>query len=145
MTTKNLTEQIAKLEKLVPQYFANNEEAKNIKKGVTKDGTDIKDILKEIEMDSIDVGDFKVSITHVDKSYMDTDKLLAFVKAEFPKELQERVIKTREYVDDEVLESIMYKDEIDNDTKAKMAKCMVEKEEIRLNVRKIKDGDKNDN
>lgn len=144
MTTKNLTKQMEKLEEIVPQYFAHNEESKAIKKDVSKYSTDIKDILKDIQMDSIDVGDFKVSISHVDKSYMDMDKLLAFVKAEFPQELQERVIKTREYVDEDVLESIMYKNEISDETKANMAKCMVEKEELRLNVRKLKEGERDD-
>ena len=145
MTTKNITEQIEKLEKLVPRYFAINEESKAIKKDVTKDSTDIKDILTSISMDSIDVGDFRVSLSHIDKSYMDTDKLLAFVKAEFPTELQERVIKTREYIDEDVLESIMYKNEISDEIKASMAKCMVEKEELRLNIRKLKASEKEDN
>ena len=145
MTTKNITEQLAKLEKIVPQYFATNEESKALKKDVTKGSTDIKDILKAIDMDSVDVGEFRVSLSHIDKSYMDMDKLLAFIKATFPHELQERVIKTKEYVDEDVLESIMYKNEIDDKTKADMAKCMVEKEEIRLNIRKLKEGEKDDN
>lgn len=142
MTTKNITKQMKELEKIVPHYFENNEESKNYSKVAKAYGITIKNILTEIKMDTLDVGDFKVSISHIDKSYMDTDKLLAFIKAEFPKELQERVIKTKEYIDEDVLESIMYKNEIDDKIKANMSKCMVEKEELRLNVRKLKEEEK---
>ena len=141
MTAKNIEKQMKTLNKLVPEYVANNEQSKVYKKLVSDGSTEIKNILTSVNMDNISVEGYKVSVTHIDKSYMDTDKLLAFIKAEFPKELQERVIKTREYVDEDVLESIMYKNEIDDKIKADMAKCMVEKEELRLNVRKLKDGE----
>ena len=139
MTTKNITEQMEKLNKIVPIYVANNTESKNYKKLVSDGSAEIKEILQSIKMDSIEVGEYKVFVTHIDKSYMDTDKLLAFVKERFPQELQERVVKTREYIDEDVLESIMYKNEISDDIKADMAKCMVEKEELRLNVKQIKE------
>ena len=144
MTTTNIQEQMKTLEKLVPEYVSNNAESKAYGKVATEASKSIKDILKSVNMDTINVGEYKVSITHVDKSYMDTDKLLTFVKSELSDELKNKIIKTREYVDEEALENLMYKNEIDDDTKAKMAKCLVVKEELRLNVRKKKEGAEDD-
>ena len=133
-------EQIQKLSELVPNYIKNNTECNAIKKLVSKDSSEIKEIMTSLKLDDFNgVDGYSVSITHIDKSYMDTEKLLNFIKANFSKELQERVIKTREYVDEDVLESIMYKNEIDEKTVADMSKCMVEKEELRLNIKKIKE------
>ena len=141
----NTKEQIEKLKQIIPDYITNNTECNAIKKLVSKGSTEIKDIMTSLKIDTFDeIDGYTVSITHVDKSYMDMDKLLMFVKSNFPKELQERVIKTREYIDEDALENIMYKNEIDDDTKANMAKCMVEKEELRLNIKKAKEGKEND-
>ena len=136
--TKN--SQMEKLNEIVSAYVQNNTECNALKKLVVSGSKEIKDIMTSLNIDDYDNGEYAVFLSHIDKSYMDAEKLLAFIKAEFPKELQKQVIKKREYVDDEALESILYKNEVSDEIVAAMSKCMVEKEEIRLNIKKAKEG-----
>lgn len=141
---KKMTEQecMDTLNNIVPVYFENNNEKKSYESLVKKSGEQIKEIMSILGVDVFKVGKYTVSITSVDKSKMDEDKLLELVKTNFPKELKEKIIKTREYIDHEALENAMYKGEIEKDITASMAKCVVEKTEYRLNVRLAKGGKK---
>ena len=143
---KKMTEQecIDTLNNIVPVYFENNNEKKSYESLVKKSGEQIKAIMSDLGVSVFKVDKYTVSITSVDKSHMDEDKLLGLVKSEFPDNIKDKIIKTREYIDHEALENAMYKGEINKDLTASMAKCMVEKTEYRLNVRLAKGGKKND-
>ena len=140
---KNLTreEYINMLSDFVPVYFKDNKEYNAYKSTVNSENGKIKEIMSIIKQDSIEVDGYIVSITRVDKSQMDNDKLLNLVKTEFPEELQKKLIctKTIEFIDEDALEDIMYKGMISEKLTASMANCMIPKEELRLNVKAKKE------
>ena len=143
---KNLTadEYTNMLSDIVPVYFENNAEYKAYKSLTEKGSAKIKEIMGLLKSDIAKVGKYTVSITKVDKSKMDEDKLLTLVKAKFPEDLQKTLIATREYIDTDALEDAMYKGKLSEELTAEMAKCMIPKTELRLNVKTAKGGKNED-
>ena len=105
-------DRLQELHDIIPVYFANKAESKSYDALAKRDGDKIKALMTELDTDTVKVGKYTASITHVDKSTMDEAKLLELVKADFPEEVRGKIIKTYEYVDKNALEEAMYRGEV---------------------------------
>lgn len=118
---------MTRLEEVIPQYQTINNQYNTLGKTVKSLSTEIKDLMGDIDMDSYEVDGIKAKVTHVQSVSFDDELLLATIKDLGLNHL----IKTKEYVDMAMLESAIYRKEIDAQV---LAPTQIIKEQIRLNV-----------
>lgn len=92
------------LKNLAEEYFKNNEIKKNVEKVVKEIGPKIKSIIHGLGVTEKEVDGLKISLRTSKRKSMNEDKLLEICK-NFN---QPNLIKTKEYVDEEVLETLIY-------------------------------------
>lgn len=97
----------------------------------------IKSLMSELKMDSITATGWKATYSVSNRTTMNEDKLLAFVKGH--PELAELVVKTKEYVDMEALESVIYANKVDQSILVEMKTCEETKQVETLRVTKVKE------
>ena len=118
---------------LVTYYAELKAQEKEITPKIKKVNNEIKERILNGEEVSEDC-EYKATVSIIDKSYFDESKLLSTLK-----ELGfTNCIKTKEYVDMNILENEMYQGTITAD---QIKDCKVKKEEQRLNVNKKKKGE----
>lgn len=122
------------LDELIPNYAVNKAELDSYKKLCDADNAKIKDLMKLAGEDEHVAGEFVAKRTIVEKESIDESMLLLVLK----KHHIEGVIKTKEYVDMDALESYLYNHETDNAFAADLAGCKEVKQEVRLTVKSIK-------
>ena len=119
------------LEKLVDQYGRLKTEMDSYKKSVEESNAEIKVLMKDANLENFSGKQFKAKYTVVVSESFNEPKLLVKLK-----ELGiEGVIKTKEYVDMEELEKVIYNGEIDPKL---LADCKDVKETPRLTISKLK-------
>ena len=118
---------MTRLEEVIPQYQTINNQYNTMGKTVKSLGSEIKDLMGDIDMDSYEVDGIKAKVTHVQSVSFDEEILLATIKDLGLNHL----IKTKEYVDMDLLESAIYRKEIDAQV---LAPAQVIKDQVRLNV-----------
>lgn len=127
------------LAEAIDRYAENKSSMDAIKKLCDKDNATIKEIMTEEKMNICSTEDNTAKIIEVDKSYTDEAKLLSVIHAfNIPNSLG--IIKTKEYIDEDALESAIYNNEIPDEVMQEIIKCKVEKYEYRLQVKKNKKG-----
>ena len=108
------------------------------KKVVDKYNKELKDILKEYDMTEYENDDYKVKMSVSERTTIKEDLLLR--KLQDVKDKYPNLIKTKEYVDMDELENLIYKNELDSDTLNKVNSCVTIKEVVTL--RATRQGDK---
>lgn len=123
-----------KLDTLIPQYAENKSMLDDYKKICDKENKQIKELMTD---DTYEAGGYKATKSVQIRESLNEDRLLAIAS-------QHRVfrdigiIKTKEYVDMEALESAIYKGMLDKETLMEIDKCRESKEIVTLKVSRIK-------
>lgn len=128
------------LDSLIPQYFTVNSELTVIKKHRDKINTDIKDIMRDCVLPNYIAGDYKAILSISDTVTMDEDILLDILHKH--PTLAFFCVKTKEYVDFDALESLIYKGEIGEDILLEMDRAKKTTTKETLRVTKVKKGEK---
>ena len=144
----NLDEAMAKpssnetLDSLIPTYGEKNETAKQLKKDLSDLGTKIKDILKDSEDGKYTVGGYKANYYIKTSESFEEEKFL-HVLHNTPSLMKEaeslELIKTKEYIDMDRLESVLYHNQVSVDFTSELERYTSVKEIPTLTVTKIKE------
>ena len=119
------------LNDIVKKYFKQNTELNKRQKEVLQLGSEIKNALSKENLSEYEVDDIVVTLTTINRDILDEDALIAEIREQFPS-----VVKTKEYIDMDALENLVYTRQISPDV---MAKFIIKKEPtIRLNIKKRK-------
>ena len=122
------------LDTLIPQYAENKSMLDDYKKICDEENKQIKDMMEE---GSYEAGGWKATKSVTTRDSMNEDKLLDVLKkAGFT---QTSIIKTKEYVDMDELESAIYNGLIEKDILLEIDKCRESKEVITLRISKVKE------
>ena len=125
------TQEKTNLEHLVKQFYENDTLSKQYAKRAEPYKNSIKEIMLSENRDKFTFDDFKVSCSKIETATFDEDILLAIVKdLNMP-----QLIKTKEYVDQNLLEQMIYKREVDA---SNFVPAQIIKESVRLQVTKKK-------
>lgn len=121
------------LEELVPLYYAANTQAKHFKESATELGDEIKKICLDKNLNKGEAGTFKFTVSKQVRATFDEEVLLDCVKKLNP-EVRQKVVKVKEYVDQEELEKAVYLGLIKPE---EIKPAQMEKEVVTLQVTKI--------
>lgn len=135
MSRLNLSETPSEnLDSLIPTYALNKQELDSYKKICDAENAQIKEMMFQMGEDEHEAGGYVAKRTVVEKESLNEERLLAVIKEHHI----EGIIKTREYVDMDALESYLYNNVSTNEFAAALAKCKEVKTEVRLTVRRVK-------
>lgn len=126
------------LDKLIASYVLNKGEFDSLKKITERDNGRIKDMMLELNLTERQVGDKVVKRIVQEKEAFNEELLLELIKTKCPKDIQEKIIKTKEYVDMDYLEDAIYNSSISSDFLLDMDTCREVKEVVTLRVSKVK-------
>jgi len=134
------------LKELVESYGMNKKENDDLKKIVDNQNKEIKSLMESNNLKKFESDNYKVSYSVSTRDTIDEELLLSEAKTftivdgvELKSAQEVGLIKTKEYVDMDVLESLMYKGGISEEDLMKVDKCRETKEVITLRVSKKKD------
>ena len=123
------------LKSLVESYIINKRNEEDFKKQASAENTQIKELMHEYNLTEVstDLGTAKIS--EQEKITFIEDKLIEFLKSN---NLADGIVKTKEYVDFDALESAIYHDKISDEQKIAMAECQEKKITTVLRISKKK-------
>lgn len=135
------------LHELIPAYAQNKQEMDDYKKICDKQNKAIKDCMNEQDLSEATVGEYTAKITIQHREKMNEDALLevlgsSVVKDENGNDVNPRdlgIIKSKEYVDMDALESAIYKGLIPTDVLVSMDSCRETTDVCTLRVTKAKE------
>ena len=125
------------LEELVVRYALNKNELDSYKKICDRENAEIKARMAELDMNEVLAGDYVAKLTIQKRESMDEDMLLEILRNNDYTD----IIRTKEYVDMDLLEREIYNGNIDSDTLVAMQKCKSVKEVPTLKIVKAKKED----
>lgn len=96
------------LEKVINEYQEENTKKQNLEKELKSKNSFIKSKLAELGEDVYETDKCKATISYQNRTSMDDDKCIEILRENCKKEDLKSVIKTKEYVDYEALESLIY-------------------------------------
>ena len=121
MTKKDVNE---RLEQLIPSYIVNKDKEKEFKDLASAENTEIKAIMTEFKMASYETESGSVTLSErVNEDFVE-EKLIEYLKE---RGISDGIIKTREYVDFDALESAIYHEKISGDNLKEMDSCKEKK------------------
>lgn len=126
------------LDKLIASYVLNKGEFDSLKKITERDNGRIKDMMLELNLTERQVGDKVVKRIVQEKEAFNEELLLELIKTKCPKDVQDKIIKTKEYVDMDYLEDAIYNSSISSDFLLDMDTCREVKQVVTLRVSKVK-------
>jgi len=126
---------MSNLEQLIDAYALNKNELDSYKKLCDAENAEIKALMTELEIDKAHTEDYTATLIVQHRETMDEDMLLEVLHNSGYADL---VIRTKEYVDMDLLEDAIYHDKIDKDTLLAMQKCKEVKEVPTLKISKRK-------
>ena len=126
---------MSNLNELIDAYALNKNELDSYKKICDKENAEIKALMTELELDKAMTDDYVATLTVQRRETMDEDMLLEVLINCGYKDL---VIRTKEYVDMDLLENAIYNEKIDKETLLQMNNCKSVKEVPTLKVTKRK-------
>ena len=103
----------AELESAVLAYKDAKESEKAVKKAVSDYGTQIKEGLKNRNETEFIAGDIRAYITVTENSEVNELQAIEILRKELTPEQFAKVVKTREYIDDDEMEKLVYAHEVD--------------------------------
>lgn len=119
------------LEQLIDAYALNKSELDSYKKLCDAENTEIKALMTELELNKASTQDYTATLSVQHRETMDEDKLLEVLRDAGYSDL---VIRTKEYVDMDLLENAIYHDKIDKETLLAMQRCKEIKEVQTLKI-----------
>lgn len=125
-----MTKTLKNLETLIDRYVENKKTMEDYKKLVDTDNTEIKNIMKKQNLDKVETDNNKVTLVTQTRTTMDEKKMMMILKANNIK----GVIKTKEYIDMDVLEGQLYNGKIPANVIKQLQGCKDEKEVLSLRV-----------
>lgn len=129
------------LDALIPTYGSLDFELKNIKKKADGFKERIKTIVKSLGVKTYRSEDYEITYTEAERVSFKEDKLLTKLKEivanKDPKEF-EGLIKTKEYVNMDVLENLLYHNKFDEADISSISDCQEIKIIPTLKVKKVK-------
>ena len=114
------TEAQNKLKHLVKDYLVNKEREKEFKDAASIQNTQIKVIMSELNIKEFETDNGKVVLSDRKTEDFNEERLIQFLKE---RGLESDIIKTKEYVDFDALESAIYHDIISGDNLKDMNSC----------------------
>lgn len=123
------------LEQLIDAYALNKNELDSYKKICDAENAEIKALMTELELDKASTENYTATLSIQHRETMDEDKMLEVVRNSGLSHL----IRTKEYVDMDLLEDELYHNKIDADTMAAMNRCWSTKEVQVLKITKKKE------
>lgn len=132
------------LEELIPSYGEAKEQLAALKKETDLQNLKIKDLIKNVAADESGkhvktVGDWTATLSYVDKSTMNEEKLIEYLKKTLSKDKLKNIIKKREYVDGDALESAIYNGILSEKQVAEMETCKDQSTSETLRITKKKE------
>ena len=138
---EEMEEREEELETLIPAYGSLDFELKNIKKKADGFKERIKTIVKSLGVKTYRTEDYEITYTEAERVSFKEDKLLIRLKEIVAnKDLKEfeGLIKTKEYVDMDVLENLLYHNKFDEAEISSISSCQEIKNIPTLKVKKVK-------
>ena len=96
------------LQQVINQYFEEDSKKKALEKELKSKNAFIKSTLAEMGEDLYETDKCKATISYQNRVSMDEEKVIEIIKENISAARRKGVIKTKEYVDYEVLESLIY-------------------------------------
>lgn len=96
------------LERVIDQYFEEDQKKKSLEKELKNKNAFIKGKLAELGEDIYETNVAKATISYQHRTSMDDEKCIEILKENCKKKDLINVIKTKEYIDYEALESLIY-------------------------------------
>lgn len=124
------------LDTLIPQYAENKAILDDYKKICDTENKQIKDIMDE---GSYEAGGYKATKSVQVRESMNEDKLLDVMHNHREVAELNGIIKIKEYIDMDMLESAIYNKQIDKDMLMEIDKCRETKEVVTLRISKVKE------
>lgn len=137
--------ELGQLKILVQLYGHNKSQLDEIKKVCDSQNNQIKDLMSRYNISEEESEDFKVSYSVQHRESLDEDRLLALFTSvpAFAKYAdQYNIVKTKEYIDMDALESLLYKEELTHEQTTELDKCRESKDIPTLRITKKKKGKK---
>lgn len=122
------------LDDLIQRYAVYKSELDNYKKLSEEDNLEIKRLMVEANITEYTAGGYTAKYVVSTSESMDEDKLIDVIK----KHNYPGIIKTKEYVDMDALESYLYNAKLSDDETADLDKCRIVKEKVQLRLTKAK-------
>ena len=124
------------LDTLIPQYAENKSILDDYKKICDEENKQIKELMTDSKYEA---GGYVATKVIQKRDSIDEDKLLEVMKKHRLMAEAHGIIKTKEYVDVEALEMVMYKGLIDKKILMEIDKCRSTKEVVTLRISKSKE------
>lgn len=121
------------LDTLIPQYAKDKKELDSYKKLCDTENAKIKQLMLESGEDTHEAEGYVAKRIVVTKETLNEERLLMLAKQH-----NVPIIKTKEYIDMDVLESLMYNGEVSQEFIADLATCRSTTEVIQLRISKAK-------
>ena len=124
------------LDTLIPQYAQNKSEMDSYKKLCDKENAQIKSIMKDLALQFYEAGDYRANYSVSKRETLNEEKLLELAKNNvslIP------CVKTKEYIDFDVLEKLLYDEMVPPSVIAEMDKAKEVKEVVTLRISKKKE------
>lgn len=128
---------IKDLEGMISNYYMNKQELDSYTKLCDTENAEIKKVMKDLKLDTHEFGDYKATRSVQNRETINAELLLDIIRSHnIP------AIKTKEYVDMDVLESLIYNNEVSKEVLLEMDKARDSKEVVILRVTKKKEKNK---
>ena len=121
------------LAKLIESYILNKENEKIYKDNASAENTQIKEIMHSLNINEFSTNMGTAKITEQTKETFIEDALIEFLKTN---NIADDIVKTKEYVDFDALESAIYHEKISQDLVKQMASCKETKTTTVLRIKK---------
>lgn len=130
--------ELEQLKACAAEYVADKAEESKLKKRLDSNNASIKQLMELLQMDNVELDDgSKVHYGVTKKETLDEEKLLAQLKKYAP---DTQCIKTKEYIDMDILENEIYHEKLSAEALAAMDTCRNVKETPTLTIKKAKKG-----
>ena len=123
------------LSKTIDEYKESKDRENALKKANNALSEKIKSYMYEHDMDSADSDKYTATLTKTDKESLNEDLAIEIIKENLGGALLASVIKTKEYIDEDALEKLVYNGDFDIN---KLAKAKIVKSTFTLRVTKKK-------
>ena len=129
------------LQRMVETYYKDKEYSDNLKALLDETNQKIKNRFDELGLTEITIRNLKATVTTSTRVTMDTDKLLRIILASEelePLVKKNKLIKTKYYIDMDVLEDMIYHNDIPKNILKRISECKSEKEVKSLRITEMK-------
>lgn len=124
------------LSKIIDEYKESKDKENALKKVNNELNENIKSYMYEHNMNSADSEKYTATLTKTDKEFLNEDLAIAIIKENLEGALLNTVIKTKEYIDEDALEKLVFNGQFDI---SKLQKAKITKTSYTLRVTRRKE------